>query len=445
MRHAGGRVTPVADNRLVRVGRRLSGSPVAQFAATGLLAVVVVGIVGVLVVRHVSRGEALRDAEQLTRLAGEGIVAPAIGPGVPRGDPLALGALDRVVHRRVLRDPVVRVKLWDAAGRILYSDQPRLIGERFALGADELAVLRHGGVRADLSDLTRPENRFERGHGPLREVYVGIRGPGGRRLLFEAYLREGALSADSRRVWRDVVPVLLGMLVVLWLAQVPLARSLASRLRRGQREREALLRHAVTASEAERRRLAADLHDGAVQDLAAISYALAGAQERVDDPEVAAVLEVSGQEVRTVIRRLRTLLVELYPDDLHRQGLEAALSDLLAGVQGRGVATSLTVDAPADLDRGRSALLFRTAQETLRNVVTHAHAERVDVHLAHLGDDWRLDVVDDGVGFAPAEDDRPHFGLRMLDDRAQELGGRLEIQSTPGRGTRVRLTVPGAR
>jgi signal transduction histidine kinase len=360
------------------------------------------------------------------------------------GDPRALAALDRVVRRSVLRDPVVRVKLWDAGGRVLYSDEPRLIGERFALGGEEVAALRDGGVTAELSDLTRRENRFERGRGPLREVYAGIRGPGGERLLFESYLREGALSAGSRRVWQDVVPVVLGMLVLLWLAQVPLARSLATRLRRGQREREELLRHAVSASEDERRRLAADLHDGAVQDLVAISYTLGAAQGRSADPEVVAALDGSGRQVRTVIRRLRTLLVELYPDDLHRQGLEAALSDLLAGVQGRGLATSLTVDGPVDLDRGRSALLFRTAQEALRNVVAHAHAERVDVHLSLVGREWRLDVVDDGVGFGPADDERPHFGLRLLADRAREHGAELEIQSTPGRGTRVRLNVPAS-
>src|SRR3954468_21223903 len=134
------------DSGLVRVGRRLGGSPVTQFAATGLLAVLVVGLVGILVVRHVSRNEALRDAEELTRVAGEGIVAPAVRAGVLTGDPHALTALDRVVHRSVLADPIVRVKLWDASGQILYSDEPRLIGERFALGADEQAVLRGGGV-----------------------------------------------------------------------------------------------------------------------------------------------------------------------------------------------------------------------------------------------------------------------------------------------------------
>src|SRR4051794_4869634 len=178
MRHPWRRLPRATDTSLLRAGRRLSGSPVTQFAATGLLAVVVVGIVGVLFVRHVSRGEALSDAEDLTRLAGEGIVAPAVGPGVLTGDRRALARLDGVVRRSVLGDPVVRVKLWDSAGRILYSDEPRLIGERFALRPQEVAVLRGGGVHAELSDLTRPENRFDRGHGPLREVYVGIRGPG---------------------------------------------------------------------------------------------------------------------------------------------------------------------------------------------------------------------------------------------------------------------------
>jgi len=444
MRDAGP-VPGATDTRLWRTGRRLSGSPITQFAATGLIAVALIGIVGVLFVRHVSRGEALRDAEELTRQAGEGIIAPAVGPGVLTGDPAARARLDRVVRRSVLHDPVVRVKLWDATGRILYSDEPRLVGERFTLEGAERSELDGGGVRAEISDLTRPENRFERGRGPLREVYVRIRGPAAQRLLFEAYLSEDALTADSRRVWQDVVPVVLGMLVLLWLAQVPLARSLAQRLRRGQREREQLLHRAVSASEDERRRLAADLHDGAVQDLVAISYRLAGAQQRSADPEVVATLDDSGDQVRTVIRRLRTLLVELYPDDLHRQGLEAALSDLLAGTQGRGLATSLTVEATGEPDRARAALLFRTTQEALRNTVAHAHATHVDVVLARSGGGWRLDVVDDGVGFgAGSDDDRPHFGLRLLADRAREVGGELEVQSSPGRGTRVRLTLPTA-
>ena len=145
-------------------------SPVAQFALSGLLVVLAVEVVGVLAVREISRNEALRDAKQVTELAGNAVVAPAIQPGVLTGNRQSLEKLDRVVRFYVLRDPVVRVKLWDESGRIVYSDEPRLIGKRFELEPDERELFRRPGVRADVSDLSRPENRFEKGRGPLREV-----------------------------------------------------------------------------------------------------------------------------------------------------------------------------------------------------------------------------------------------------------------------------------
>jgi signal transduction histidine kinase len=411
--------------------RRRLLSPVAQFALSGLVVVVLVAVVGVLIVRHISRGEALRDAKQVTELAGDAVVAPAIDRDVVAGDPAALKKLDGIVRRSVLRNGVVRVKIWDESGRIVYSDEPRLIGRRFTLEPDERELFRQPGVHADLSDLTRPENRFEAGHGPLREVYLGIPGPAGSRLLFETYLREGTLAADSRRVWSDVVPVVLGVLLALWLVQVPLGWSLSARLRRGQREREELLHQAVTASEDERRRLARDLHDGVVQDLVAVSLTLGAAQDRE-----------TGDQVRRAIRQLRTLLVDLYPDDLHRQGLGGALSDLLASPQARGLDTTLEVEDGLELPRGTEALLYRTAQEALRNVAAHAHAATVAVRVRRDGDAVVLVVEDDGRGFTTTDADRPHLGLRILDDLAREHGGRLEIRSTPGQGTSILLTVP---
>jgi signal transduction histidine kinase len=389
-------------------------SPVAQFALSGLLVVVVVAIVGVLAVRHISRDEALFDAKQLTELAGNAVVAPAIGPGVLTEDPAALARLDRVVRRDVLRDPVVRVKLWDESGRIVYSDEPRLIGQRYTLEPDERELFRRQGVHADLSDLTRPENRFERGEGPLREVYLGIQGPHGEHLLFETYLREGAIASETHRVWRDVIPIVVGVLLALWLVQIPLGRQLSRRLQRAQHQ-------ALTASEHERRRLARDLHDGVVQDLVAVSLTL-GAKH---DHE-------SGAEVRKAIRRLRTLSVELYPEDLHRQGLQGALSDLLAPL---GLETELEIDDGLQLGRDTEALFYRTAHEALRNVAAHADARRVTVRVtAHS-----LEVADDGRGFTAPSDDRPHLGLRILDDLAREHGGALEIRSTPGQGTSILL------
>src|SRR6185312_11823369 len=99
----------------------------------------------------------------LAQLAGRGIAEPVITPGVLRGDPAALDRLDRVVRQRILnRTPIVRVKIWDASGRVIYSDAGGLIGKMFALGADERRSLRGGGTQADESDLARAENTTER-------------------------------------------------------------------------------------------------------------------------------------------------------------------------------------------------------------------------------------------------------------------------------------------
>src|SRR4051794_41570045 len=102
-------------------------SPVAQFAVAGLLATVVIGLIGVAVIRHIGTREAIRDAKQVTRLAGEGIVAPVVSPAAVRGDRAALRRVDAVVRRRVRRGHVVPVKNSAPRGRLVYSAPPRLI------------------------------------------------------------------------------------------------------------------------------------------------------------------------------------------------------------------------------------------------------------------------------------------------------------------------------
>ena len=257
--------------------------PVAQFALAGLAVLAVFGVVSVLALRALAHTEALRDARQFASLAGQGIVEPAIATGIMRGDRAAIDAVDRVVQERVLGERVVRVKLWRRDGSVLYSDEPRLIGSRFPLGADKLDVLRTGATRAELSDLTGPENRYERGLGDLYEVYLPVRTPDGTPLLFETYQRRSAVAATGRRIWVPFAALLLASLALLWLVQVPLAARLDRKLRRTQAEREALLRKAVEASAEERRRIASDLHDGVVQDLAGISYSLSAAAHGESD------------------------------------------------------------------------------------------------------------------------------------------------------------------
>jgi signal transduction histidine kinase len=422
---------------------------VLQFALSGLLAVAALGFVAVRLLQDTGRREAIRDAKEVTRLAGEGIVAPGIGAGLLQGRHDAIARLDTIVRRQVLRDPVVRVKIWSAAGRILYSDEHALIGGRYALAEDELTALRTGGVDAEVSDLSKPENRFERSQHKLLEVYQGLRAPGGQRLLFETYQRYSSVAASGRRLWLSFAPALIIALVLLELVQIPLALALARRVRRGQQEQERLLRRAVEASDVERRRIARDLHDGAVQDLAGVSFGLSAVAQRLPDRSspIARSIDEAARQTRRSIRDLRTLLVDLYPPELHRAGLAAAINDLVASLRERGVEPEVAVDADLRLPEPVEALLFRAAQETLRNVLAHAAATHVEVTVTAADGTAELIVADDGRGFqAPrrrADDtEREHFGLRMLDDLARDAGGKFSISARDGGGTQVRMAVP---
>jgi two-component system NarL family sensor kinase len=414
---------------------------VVQFAVTGTCALLLLGFLAVTLLRNTGKSEAIRDARQTTRLAGEGVVAPAITPALERGDPRAIAAMDRLLRRSVLREPIVRVKIWNPAGKIIYSDRHELIGSGYTLGEDELKALRTGTDDAEVSDLSRPENRFERPEKKLLEVYLGIRSPRGHPLLFEAYQRYSSISASGTRLWKRVLPALIGALVLLELAQIPLAWSLARRLQRGQREREALLRRAIDASEQERRRVARDLHDGVVQTLAGLGFGLAAAAEQLPHGSPARkTVEEGADQARRSVRELRTLLVEIYPPTLQRAGLQSALADLLSGIGDEGCDVRLRVEPPElRLPPDTEALLFRAAQESVRNVRAHAGAHQLDVSVVQTNGRVALEVVDDGRGFDSSANVDGHFGLRILADLARDADARFDVDSTPGKGTKVRL------
>jgi signal transduction histidine kinase len=317
------------------------------------------------------------------------------------------------------------------------------------LGSDERRALLTGGVDAEVSDLTRPENRFERSQHKLLEVYLGVRGPNREKLLFEDYLRYSSVAASGQRLWRAFAPALIITLALLELAQIPLAWSMARRLQRGQAEREALLLRSIEASEVERRRIARDLHDGAVQNLAGVSYSLSAAADAIArgdmDSAIQTVKSAAG-DTRQSIRELRTLLVDIYPPNLRRAGLAAALSDLVASLPAHSLEIDLEVQSELHLPEHAEPLLYRVAQEALRNVVAHANARRVVVAAGRRDGKAFLSVEDDGQGFEPSPADagerHRHFGLRILRDLAADANGDLTIESEPGAGTRVWIEVP---
>jgi two-component system, NarL family, sensor kinase len=420
---------------------------VLQFLVAGIVAVAIVGIATAVASRRVGQREAIADARTTTLIKAQTIVEPVVTDGLATGSPDAVDAVGRVVEAQVLDDSLVRVKIWARDGRIVYSDEAQLIGAQFELGEDEVEAIDNGVIEAEISDLGEPENRFERGEGKLLEVYLPIRLPGGERLLFEAYFKYDAVSASGSHIWRSFAPVSIGGLVALELVQIPIAWSLARRLRARQREREHLLQQAVESSLNERRRIASDLHDGVVQDLVGVAYGLAGAARSQSSAPNAELLDRSADQVRDSIKSLRTLLVDIYPPKLAEAGLPAALTDLVATASARGLRTAIDVERLSSaLPDSVAALVYRAAQEALRNVVTHAGATSVALTATSQDGSVVLDVVDDGAGFDTAAADQRagegHLGLRGLADLAEAVGGRLEVESGVDSGTRLHLEVP---
>jgi len=415
----------------------------------GFVALAVFLVGAVVVLRDLGETEALRDARQFATLSGQGIVEPELRDSILAGDRAAIDAIDVLVQERVLGDRIARVKVWTRDGRIVYSDEPRLIASTHALDEDKLDVLRTGDARAELSGLSGPENRFEQGLGDLYEVYLPIRTPDGTPLLFETYQRAAEVSSTGRRIWIPFALLLLVSLVLLWLVQVPLAWRLADRVQRSHEEREALLLRAVDASTDERRRIAGELHDGVVQDLAGVSYSLSAAADRADTgtvPGLRETLRDAATRTRDSMRRIRSLLVEIHPPNLRAAGLEAALRDLVAPLAAQGIDATLDVSDTLALSDETEQLVYRAAGEAIRNVEKHANASHLTLRLAAVDGLARLDVSDDGTGFTPGERDRRraegHVGLSLVEELAMRVDGRVEVESAPGEGTRFRLEVP---
>jgi signal transduction histidine kinase len=203
----------------------------------------------------------------------------------------------------------------------------------------------------------------------------------------------------------------------------------------------------MTASERERRTLAADVHDGPVQDLAGISYALSALRSSVPADRQDTVDRLVGA-VRNALQSLRRLMTDIYPPDLSGPGLVGAIEDLVEPLRAQGVTVSLDVEPPPELSPEAAAVIYRTAKEALLNVANHAEAQHAWVSLEQTltarGPAVRLEIADDGVGFPDTGTDRRregHVGLRVLMDRVADLGGTVELGNRLDGGAVLTATV----
>jgi two-component system NarL family sensor kinase len=385
------------------------------------------------------------------------VLQPALTDDMRDNPAAAQSGLGQLVPDRVLSATLVRVKLWSPEGTVLYSNEPQLVGRTFTLDDEARRALTVPQTDASVSDLDRPENQFERGEGKLLEVYRPVWTPAGHPLLFETYFRYDAVNDRSRGLWRGFVGIILSSLAALLLLLTPLVWSLLRRTRQAQRQREAMMRRAVAASDAERSRIAATVHDGVVQQLVASSFDIAGRAERAaaaGDGERAEDLRAAAATLRNSIGGLRSLLVEIQPANLADAGLAAALHDVASTLTGSDLQILIDVDADAAaaLTPVATEAAFRVAQEAMRNAAKHANAAMLTVGLREQDGRIRLEIDDDGSGFdatkqtaaGPATAPDGHLGLQLIADAARTAGAELLLASRPGLGTHYRMAAPAS-
>ncbi len=428
---------PVPARRRTAWGREL-----AAFCATALLVLIAVSAGTVWLSERIARANALEEAERTAQRLAQFLIAPALTEA-PAGAPGRFDELDGAAENRMSDGSVVRMVVWRATGEVLWATEPELVGRDLAPSDGVLAAI-GGATVAEVDE--RPETTPQGEPQTLLEVYTPLAGPG-EQLAFEAYFAYDGIARQAARLRGQIIPMAIGALVVLQLVQVPIATSLARRVRRQEAERTALVQRNVEASDRERRAIAADVHDGPVQDLAGVSYALSALRNSVPEERQPTVDKLVGA-IRHAVQSLRRLMVDIYPPDLSGPGLGVAISDSAEPLRAAGIEVLIDAAPLPETPPDVTAALYRTAKEALANVAHHAQAKRTWITLEetalHGTPAVRLEVADDGVGFPASTDKRAegHLGLSLLRDRVVDLGGTVTLGDRLGGAALLTAVLP---
>jgi two-component system, NarL family, sensor kinase len=422
-------------------------SPVTQFLVAGLITVAALVLATGYLADRAANSEAVAEAQNSI-----GVIASTVAPKGFKDRLLVgrAGDIDRFTRRidpLIENSDVEHIVIWSQHGRVVYSDETDLIGGRPGLGTDQLRVVRRGGTGADWSGSNNKAAteiiRAPTG-GELLQTYTRVTTLNKKRpLLFEGYFSVKDIENRRQEIFSAFRWLVVGPLLVLIVIVTAMLRVLTGQLTRAGRDRERLLLQAIDASDSERRRIARDLHDGVVQDLAGTAFSVSAvARDPATPPETRASLEGAARSLRDGLKDLRSLLAEIHPPELRAEGLRAALADLTAPAGASGIQASVSVEGAETASDERVALVWRVAQEAVRNALRHSAASTLAVSVRGMGGRLALEVVDDGIGFAPAEvRDPERFGLRGLRSLVSEAGGTLHVRSSPREGTSVRMEV----
>ncbi|HEV8683659.1 MAG TPA: sensor histidine kinase [Actinomycetota bacterium] len=448
-------------------GQRARSGLVLSFALASLVAFVAIGLaLSTLVGRRLIERQ-VEAAEFHARFVAETILRHELRPRELNFlTPLTgerYGEFRGFVNDRVLRWPIIRLTIWRSDGMIVFSEDPSLVGQLANLADPLKQAFRQSAPVSVIMEGSRRHGP----HPPVKHldtyvpVFFDANDPGGIPVAMVQLSQDYAgIEFEVRHLFRTVTMTLVAGLAFLYVSLLPImvrvSRTLSkqnARLEEQAEERRRLLDTVLRTSEEERKLLAAELHDGPIQRLAGLGYRLERARNRLErgNAEGAAPLLTELQEgLSEETRRLREMMAELRPPVLDQRGLDSALRDHAAAF-GRSWGVGCTVRSSLDerLDPDIETVLYRVAQEALANVAKHAHAGKAWVSLAARNGSVILEVGDDGIGFDPlyvtTNGSRDHFGLTAMRERVEMAGGRWEIQSRPGGGTRVVVEFPRER
>ncbi len=215
------------------------------------------------------------------------------------------------------------------------------------------------------------------------------------------------------------------------------AEELASFIRSDRKRQQAI-------AQEERQRLVRDLHDSISQKLYGVVALTEAAQASLETGSTVRAVELSriGDSARQALKEMRLFLFQMKPVDLETKGLVAALNERLAAVEGRAnIKARVLADENIYLSLENETILYYIALEALNNIMKHANAKSVTIHLKERKNSVVLEVVDDGCGFDPKTVRQGGMGLKIMQERVTKVNGKITIQSVPGKGTKVIATV----
>ena len=417
----------------------------ARFVVLSALALLVLGVGIRTAGRHFAEQQAMEEATDRAKGVGRGFVSTLVDPGLRAGEPGSIKRVKQALSYRLNDGTFTHAVIFDAHGRVLWSDVDTLIGDRVRVDHELAEALRTGKV------VPRPPEDDDRhpvaigGERTLLDVNVPLPAAQGGPVMFETYIDSARIAAERDAISKKTLPIALGGLLLFQLAILPLAWSLARRIDRARRDQADLVTRSLRAWHEERRRLAQDLHDGVVQDLSAVSYSLATVTSVLPDTPEGSAARYTVDRMTGLLQQdlhaLRTMILDLMPTDLLETGLAAALVSLADRYTDDSLDISVEVEEGLDLHEDVTGVVYRVVREGLRNVQKHARAGHARVGVSQDGDTVVIVLTDDGRGLEPHDGDEG-FGLRLLKAMVDDLDGSFDLFSIPSGGTQMRVSIP---